>query len=207
MNKAHLSLTNWMKYIHSLHFYLGQVNMHSQHDSTGTLLGLLEMYNSEPKGTARLEPISLKHCTHCTKKNINLDSWLSSGIVQYSSLTTGPLSPQTWGRWMLWLIKPAGSHLYLYKVGHRAKCRSCGYYLKIENMHGLYSLSGKTSYRHISWGLEAARLHVIMMVSLWNLTGILAAVLPRCLLNVRAIGKVQTRISRLRGLAVRRLAA
>ena len=40
---------------------------------------------------------------------------------------------------------------------------------------GLYSLSGKTSYRQISWSLEAARLGVIMIVSLWNLTGILDA--------------------------------
>ena len=63
---------------------------------------------------------------------------------------------------------------------------------------GLYSLNGKTSYRQISWSLEAARLGVIMIVSLWNLTGISAALLPRCLLNFRAIGKVQTRISRLR---------
>ena len=37
-----------------------------------------------------------------------------------------------------------------------------------------------------------------MIVSLWNLTGISAALLPRYLLNFRAIGKVQTRISRLR---------
>ena len=65
-------------------------------------------------------------------------------------------------------------------------------------VQGLYSLSGKTSYRQISWSLEAARLGVIMIVSLWNLTGISAALLPRCLLNFRAIGKVQTRISRLR---------
>ena len=63
---------------------------------------------------------------------------------------------------------------------------------------GLYSLSGKTSYRKISWSLGAARFGVIMIVSLWNLTGISAALLPRCLSNLRAIGKVQTRISRLR---------
>ena len=66
-------------------------------------------------------------------------------------------------------------------------------------MQGLYSLSGKTSYRQISWSLEAGRLGVIMIVSRWNLTCISAALLPRCLLNFRAIAKVQTRISRLRG--------
>ena len=70
--------------------------------------------------------------------------------------------------------------------------------MNIELNQGLYSLSGKTSCRQISWSLEAARLGVIMIVSLWNLTGIPAALLPRCLLNFRAIGKFQTRISRLR---------
>ena len=34
---------------------------------------------------------------------------------------------------------------------------------------GLSSLSGKRPYRQISWSLEAARLDVIMIVSLWNL--------------------------------------
>ena len=56
--------------------------------------------------------------------------------------------------------------------------------------HGLYSLSGKTSYRQISQSLEAARLGVIMIVSLWNLAGFSAAVLLRCLSNFRAIEKV-----------------
>ena len=37
-----------------------------------------------------------------------------------------------------------------------------------------------------------------MVASLWNLTGTSAVTLPMCLLNFRAIGKVQTRISRLR---------
>ena len=63
---------------------------------------------------------------------------------------------------------------------------------------GLYSLSDKASYRQISWSLEAARLDVIMIVSLWNLTGILAALLPTCLSNFRAIRKVYTLISCLR---------
>ena len=63
---------------------------------------------------------------------------------------------------------------------------------------GLYSLSGKTSYRQISWCLEASRLDVAMVVLLWNLTGTSAATLPRYLPNFRAIEKVLTRISRLR---------
>ena len=53
----------------------------------------------------------------------------------------------------------------------------------------LYSPSGKTSYRQIR-SLEAARLDIIMIISLWNLTGISAAPLPRCLSNFKAIGKV-----------------
>ena len=47
----------------------------------------------------------------------------------------------------------------------------------ISVLQGLYSLSGKTSYRQISWSLEAARLDVAMVVSLWNLTGTSAAAL------------------------------
>ena len=54
--------------------------------------------------------------------------------------------------------------------------------------HGLYSLSGRTSCRKISWSLEAARLDIIMIISLLNLTGISA--LPRCLSNFGTIGKV-----------------
>ena len=52
---------------------------------------------------------------------------------------------------------------------------------------GLYSLSGKTSYRKISWSLEAARFRFRLFQSLWNLTGTSAAALPRCLSNFRAL--------------------
>ena len=54
----------------------------------------------------------------------------------------------------------------------------------------LYSLSGQTSYRKTLWSLEAARLDIIMIVSLWNLTGISAVLRPMCLSNCRAIRKV-----------------
>ena len=67
-------------------------------------------------------------------------------------------------------------------------CRTMPFY--IHSILGLYSLSGKTSYRQISWSLEAARLDVAMVISLWNLTATSAAVLPRYLPNFRAIGKV-----------------
>ena len=55
---------------------------------------------------------------------------------------------------------------------------------------GFYSLSRKTYYRQIPWSLEATELDVIMIVSLWKLTGIPSAVLPKCLPNYIAIGKV-----------------
>ena len=63
---------------------------------------------------------------------------------------------------------------------------------------GLYSLSGKTSYRKISWSLEAARFGFKLFQSLWNLAGTSAALLPRCLSNFRAIRPLQHPISQLR---------
>ena len=63
---------------------------------------------------------------------------------------------------------------------------------------GLYSLSGKTSYRKISWSLEAARFGFKLFQSFWNLAGTSAALLPRCLSNFRAIRLLQHPISRLR---------
>ena len=54
---------------------------------------------------------------------------------------------------------------------------------------GLNSLSGKTSYRQISWSLKAVRLNFIMITSFWNLTGTSAALLLRCLSNFRVTGK------------------
>ena len=53
----------------------------------------------------------------------------------------------------------------------------------------------------MSWRLETARLDILMTISLWNLTGILATVLPMCMSNFRVIGKVQTPMSRLWGFA------
>ena len=63
---------------------------------------------------------------------------------------------------------------------------------------GPYSLTGKTFYRKISWSIEAARWDVIMFISIWNLTGTWTALVSGCLSNFRSIGKVLTRISRLR---------
>ena len=63
---------------------------------------------------------------------------------------------------------------------------------------GLYSLSGKTSHRKISWGLKAARFGFKLFQSLWNSAGTSAALPPRCLSNFRAIRPLQHPISRLR---------
>ena len=71
--------------------------------------------------------------------------------------------------------------------------------MRLHVLHqGLYSLSGKTSYRKISWSLEAARFGFKLFQSLWNLAGTSAALLPRCLSNFRAIRPLQHPISRLR---------
>ena len=50
---------------------------------------------------------------------------------------------------------------------------------------GLYSLSGRTSYRKISRSLEAARFWFRLLKSFWNLTDTSAARLPKCLSNFR----------------------
>ena len=46
-------------------------------------------------------------------------------------------------------------------------------------LQGFYSLSGRTSHQQNSWRLEATRLGVLMIASLWNLAGISAALLLR----------------------------
>ena len=69
---------------------------------------------------------------------------------------------------------------------------------QMRSNQGLYSLSGKTSYRKNSWSLEAARFEFKLFQSLWNLAGTSAALLPRCLSNFRAIRPLQHPISRLR---------
>ena len=54
---------------------------------------------------------------------------------------------------------------------------------------GPVPISDKTSYRKISWSLEAERSVVQIITQLWNLTGTSAPLLPRCLSNFRAIGQ------------------
>ena len=60
------------------------------------------------------------------------------------------------------------------------------------------SLSGRTSYRNISWSLEATRFVFRLFQSLWNLTSTSAIALPRCRSTLRAIWYIKHPISRLR---------
>ena len=57
------------------------------------------------------------------------------------------------------------------------------------------SISEKTSYRKISRSLKAARFVFRIVRSLWNLTGTLAALLPMCLSNFKAIRQFKVPIS------------
>ena len=52
---------------------------------------------------------------------------------------------------------------------------------------GPASIYDKTSYRKLSWRLEAARLVVWTIASLWNMTSTSAALLPSCLSDFRVI--------------------
>ena len=64
-------------------------------------------------------------------------------------------------------------------------------------LQGIYSLSGRTSYRKISWSLEAVRFGFRLFQSLWNLPGTTVAALQRCLSNCRAKRSLKHPISRL----------
>ena len=90
-----------------------------------------------------------------------------------------------------------GKCFHLMTSSLSSNCVSEGH-TTLQQSHGLYSLSSRPSYRQISLSLEAASLNVTMIPSLCNLTSISTAALLRCLSNCRAIGKVRTRISRLR---------
>ena len=66
------------------------------------------------------------------------------------------------------------------------------------HLQGPVSISEKTSYRKISWSLEAARFVFRIVPSLWNLTDTSAALLPMCLSNFNAIRQFKVPISWLR---------
>ena len=74
---------------------------------------------------------------------------------------------------IIMIIKTTAIHVYPWPASH-------------SNL-GLYSLSGRTSYRNIKWSREAARFICRLFQTLWNLTGTSTAALPRCLSILRAI--------------------
>ena len=84
--------------------------------------------------------------------------------------------------WFTW-----NSYPYYLDFLHR-HWSDCSNATEISQAH--HSLRGNTSYRQISWSLEAVSLDVIMILLLRNSTGISAALLLSCLLNFRAIRKV-----------------
>ena len=96
-------------------------------------------------------------------------------LIINTPLSTTAMSSMYW-----WILKRGLDYNMLYQT-----CSILDCLISL----GLYSLSGKTSCRKISWCLEAARFDVEMFISLWNLTGISAALLLRCLTHFGAIGK------------------
>ena len=95
-------------------------------------------------------------------------------------------------------VKSGPSWLPVYKPDRWLDCELDGLIRMCLFLLGLYSLSGKTSYRKISWSLEAGRFGFKLFQSLWNLAGTSATLLPRCLSNFRAIWPLQHPISWLR---------
>ena len=92
------------------------------------------------------------------------------------------------------------------KMGHPQKLSTCAdlqmSFIELtwqqRYVPGLYSLSGRMSYRKISRSLEVARSGFKLFKSLWNLTGTSAAVLPKCLSKFRGIRSLKHPISWLR---------
>ena len=78
---------------------------------------------------------------------------------------------------------------------HCLKCVSWTPCIPVAPVQGLYSLSGRTSYRKILWSLEAARFKFRLFQSLCNLTGTSAAVLLRSSSNFRSIQSLKHPIS------------
>ena len=85
-------------------------------------------------------------------------------------------------------------HLLSRKCVWKCLPKNCGHFVQAqdgtewERPLGPVSISENTSYCQISWSLEATRLVLWIVVSLWKLTGTSAAMLPKYLSNFRAIG-------------------
>ena len=94
--------------------------------------------------------------------------------------------------WIFWKMPVRGS------LWGGLQCREwvVAYYA-FKLIQGFYSLCGRTSYRKISWSLEAARLCWNNRIGL-NFDRHLDSFAAELPANFSAIGKVETRISRLR---------
>ena len=106
------------------------------------------------------------------QKQISI-SWISDYIPQN---TVGVIT-HPWCRYLL--LIPKSSYFTRYQCGMSPGRHCWGHYP--------YSQSGRTPYRKISWSLKAARFRFRLFQSLWNLTGISAAVLPKNLSNLRGV--------------------
>ena len=89
-----------------------------------------------------------------------------------------------------YVVAVAASDKASYAVAVSVRDASAGMVSSQRIHQALNSLSGNTSDPQISWSREAAILDVMMILWLWNLTGISAALLPKCLSNVRENAKV-----------------
>ena len=124
------------------------------------------------------------------------ETWLKS-YESCSYLTDATVTKLDNDTYLIWMWYPIGNQcLVIWNTGEIIM----EWRKWFSNPHPWASihLSGKTSYHQILWSLKAARLDIII-ISLWNLTNILAEVLSRSMPNLRAIGKVLTRIWRLQG--------
>ena len=78
--------------------------------------------------------------------------------------------------------------LFCCECNHRCCWIGMIYLLISSALQGfLYSPNGRSSYRKISWRLDAVRFGFRLFKSLWNLTGSSAAALPSCQSNLRVI--------------------
>ena len=130
------------------------------------------------ESTTNAKPISIKYATHYS-------TWIFRGSSQYKNVNLMQ-------NISIPLIKIIWSYVHVVII------RGKSIHNEVVCILGLYSLSGKTSYRKISWSLEVAGFGSKLFQSLWNLAGTSAALLPRCLSNCRAIQPMQHTISRLR---------
>ena len=119
------------------------------------------------------------HCIISTQ-NDNIECFNSSLPGQNGSKITDDVLLCQWKLVNLNIFLTEVSSLGVFKKYHWFRSWLCG-------EQGLVLISDKTSYRKISWSLEATRLVFRIVRLLWNLTGTSAALLPRRLSYFRAI--------------------